>query len=76
MLPLAFVPANIVSSATLAAIYVVLGVVLMAAAFWIFDLLTPGSLQKEIFVNRNVAAGALAAGVMIAIGIVIHASFQ
>jgi uncharacterized membrane protein YjfL (UPF0719 family) len=76
MIPLlALLPPGFGTSVTMAAIYAVLGVLLMAAGFWIFDLLTPGSLQKEIFVHRNVAAGVLAAGVMVAIGIVIYASF-
>ena len=73
---LAVIPNNLPSSLALAALYSFFGVLLMAGAFWIFDLLTPGSLQKEIFVNKNVAAGVLAAGVMVAIGIVIFASFQ
>ncbi len=58
------------------AIYVVAGVFLMALCFWLFDWLTPGNLHKEILENRNVAAGILAAGVMVAIGMVLHGSFQ
>jgi len=67
---------SLLHSAAICAFFTLLGILLMTAAFWIFDLLTPGSLQKEIFVNRNVAAGVLAAGVMVAIGIVIYASFS
>lgn len=73
---LALLPPGFGTSVLLAAVYALVGVLLMAAGFWIFDLLTPGSLQKEIFVHRNVAAGVLAAGVMVALGIVIYASFQ
>ncbi len=58
------------------AFYAVFGVVLMALGFWLFDKLTPGNLHEEIIEKKNVAAGILAAGVMIALGIIIHASFQ
>ena len=50
------------------------GIVLALVGFKLFDWLTPGSLQQEIFQKQNVAAAILAAAVIIGICIVVAAA--
>jgi uncharacterized membrane protein YjfL (UPF0719 family) len=53
-----------------------LGIVLAALGFKLFDWLTPGNLQKEILENKNVAAaittGAFILGVCLIIAAAVH----
>jgi putative membrane protein len=56
------------------ALFGMTGIVLAIAGFKIFDLLTPGNLQKEIFENRNMAAAVLASAFIIGICIIVAAA--
>ena len=56
------------------ALFGLLGIALAIAGFKLFDLLTPGNLQKEIFENRNMAAAVLATGFLIGVCIVVAAA--
>lgn len=59
---------------TAAVIYAVLGITLFVVAFWLIDRLTPGSLWHEIIEEHNTALAILAAGLSIAMSIVIAAA--
>jgi putative membrane protein len=56
------------------AIFGITGIILAIAGFKLFDLLTPGDLQKEIFDNKNVAAAILAGAFIVGICIVVAAA--
>lgn len=53
------------------AIFGITGIILAIAGFKLFDLLTPGNLQREIFENKNVAAALLAGSFIVGICIVL-----
>ncbi len=59
-----------------ALLYSVLGIVILALAFWILDLLTPYALWKEIVEEKNTAlailVGAMALGVSVIIASAVH----
>ena len=56
------------------AIFGVTGIILAIVGFKLFDLMTPGNLQKEIFENKNLAAAILAGAFIIGICIVVAAA--
>lgn len=51
-----------------------LGTLLLVICFKIVDAFTPGKLADHIFVEKNVAAGVLAAGAMIGAALIVAAS--
>jgi uncharacterized membrane protein YjfL (UPF0719 family) len=59
-----------------ALVYSVLGIVILATAFWVLDLLTPYALWKEIVEEKNIAlailVGAMALGVSVIIASAVH----
>jgi hypothetical protein len=55
-------------------IFGALGLVILVVGYRVLDMATPFDLNKEIAEDDNVAAGALAAGMLIAMAIVIHAA--
>ena len=59
-----------------ALVYSVLGIVILATAFWILDLLTPYALWKEIVEDKNIAlailVGAMSLGVCVIIAAAVH----
>ena len=57
-----------------AAIYALLGVVLFVLSFVVIDLLTPGSLWKEIIEERNQALATLMGALSVALALVIAAA--
>lgn len=59
-----------------AIVYALLGVVMFALAFMVFDKVTPGSLWKELLEDQNTALGVLMAGVAIGIAIIIAAAIH
>ena len=65
---------NLGTSLGQSALFGLLGIALAIAGFKVFDLLTPGNLQKEIFENRNMAAAVLATGFLIGVCIVVAAA--
>ncbi len=56
------------------ALFGITGIALAIIGFKIFDLLTPGDLQKEIFENKNMAAAILAGAFIIGVCIVVAAA--
>lgn len=52
----------------------VLGIVLAVLGFKLFDWLTPGDLQKEVFENKNMAAAILGAAVILGICLILAAA--
>lgn len=59
-----------------ALLYSVLGIIILALAFWILDLLTPYALWKEIVEEKNIAlailVGAMSLGVSMIIASAVH----
>lgn len=56
------------------AIFGILGIVLAILGFKIFDWLTPGDMQKEVFENKNMAAAILGAAVILGLCHIIAAA--
>jgi putative membrane protein len=59
-----------------AAAFAVLGVALFLVAFWVVDMLTPGSLWKDLIEQRNTAVGILMGSVAIGLSIIIAAAIH
>jgi uncharacterized membrane protein YjfL (UPF0719 family) len=57
-------------------LYAGIGLVIFVAGFWLWDRLTPVDLWGEICKNQNVALGNMAAGIAIAISIIIAAAIH
>ena len=55
-------------------VYSVLGVLILCISFWIIDKLTPYDLWKELVEHRNQALATVAAGMFVAIAIIIAAA--
>jgi uncharacterized membrane protein YjfL (UPF0719 family) len=55
-------------------VYSLLGVAFMVFTFWLIDRLTPGDLWKELIEHRNQAVATVAAGLFIAMAIIIAAA--
>lgn len=53
-----------------------LGLLILLLAFRALDLATPFSLNKEVAEDDNTAAGVVVAGMMIALGIIIHGALM
>ncbi len=48
-----------------------LGLVVLALAYWVWDLITPYSIRQEIGEKQNVAVAVVMAGVLIGMSIII-----
>ncbi len=57
-------------------IFGIAGIAVAVIGYKLFDLLTPGDLQKEIFENKNVAAALLAGSVIIGVSIILAAAMS
>ena len=57
-------------------VYALLGVVVLCASFWVIDRLTPGSLWQELLEKQNRALAIVAAGMAIAIGMIIASAIH
>jgi uncharacterized membrane protein YjfL (UPF0719 family) len=55
----------------IAATYGLVGLVLMAVGFALIDVLTPGNLREQIWVQRNRNAAVLAASNLLGVGIIV-----
>ena len=55
-------------------IYSIIGLIVLLLGYMLFDFVSPFSLEKEIKEDDNVACGVIIAGLMIALGIIIHAA--
>jgi putative membrane protein len=65
---------NLGSNIVAAAVFAILGILILALALWVFDRLTPGTLWKELMEDQNVAIAVVLAGVTIGISIIIAAA--
>lgn len=65
---------NLLNGIIGAVVYSALGLAILLIGFKIFDIVTPFSLNKEIAEDNNVAAGVVAAGIIIALGIIVAAA--
>jgi hypothetical protein len=52
-------------------VYSVLGLIVLAAAFKMIDIITPGNLAKQIAEEKNLALAVVIAGAMLGISIII-----
>ena len=57
-------------------IFVFIGLIAFAIAYFIFDKLTPFSVRKEIEEDQNTALGIVIGAIMIAVSIIIAAAIQ
>ena len=57
-------------------VFVVIGLIAFAIAYFIFDKLTPFSIRKEIEEDQNTALGIVIGAIMVAIAIIIAAAIQ
>jgi uncharacterized membrane protein YjfL (UPF0719 family) len=55
-------------------LFAAIGIAAAIAGYKLFDLCTPGDLQKEILENKNIAAAIVAAAVILGICLIIAAS--
>lgn len=58
------------------AVYAFLGIAIMAVSFFIIDRLTPGRLWQELLEKQNTALAIVAAGVAIAIGLIVASAIH
>ena len=61
---------------TSALLYSALGLFIMAIAFWLFDLMTPGHLWKEIVEEHNIALAITAGATILAIAQIIASAIH
>lgn len=59
-----------------ATVFSLLGIIVLAIAFWVFDKLTPGELWHHIIEEKNVAIAITAAAMIIAMGTIIAAAIH
>lgn len=57
-------------------VYSIMGVVIGAVAFWIWDRITPWDLWKELIENRNQPLATVVAAMFIAIAIIVAAAIH
>ena len=67
---------QVVQGLILSLIFAILGFILLFAGYKVFDALTPMPLSKEIFEDRNMAAGVMAGAFVIALAIIIAAAIS
>jgi uncharacterized membrane protein YjfL (UPF0719 family) len=57
-------------------VYAVIGLVILSAAYWVFDFVTPTNLSDDIFVKQNVAAAIVAGFFILAVALIIAAAIH
>jgi len=67
-------PINFPSALLASTAFGLLGIVLAIFGFKLFDWVTPGNLQKEVFENKNVAAAVLGAAMIFGICLILAAA--
>jgi len=63
-----------ITNFVLSIVYTVLGLIVFAAAFFIFEKITPFSIRKEIEEDQNVALAIMFAAVILGLAIIIAAA--
>lgn len=61
---------------TAAIVYSMLGILILAVAFIVFDKLTPGNLWKEVVEKQNIALAVIAAAMMLAMSNIIASAIN
>lgn len=59
-----------------AVVYSVLGFVMLVAAFFVVDLISPGNLWKDIVKDKNTALAVLVGSTIISLGIIIASAIH
>jgi uncharacterized membrane protein YjfL (UPF0719 family) len=67
---------NLISNLVAATVFAVLGIVVLAVAFLLFDRLTPGNLWEQLTHRDNTGAAILAGCVAIGLSIIIAAAIH
>ena len=67
---------NLAANVLAGGVFTILGLVLFASGFMLFDRLTPGTLWKELIEDQNTALGILMGCVAIALAIIIAAAIH
>lgn len=67
---------NLLASLLASLAFGLAGILLMVAAFKVFDWMTPGNLGKEILEKGNIAAAILATGFLVAVALIVAAAFS
>ncbi len=57
-------------------IFVVIGLLFFAIAFWVMEKITPFSIRKEIEEDQNIALGVVIGALLIGIAMIISAAIQ
>lgn len=57
-------------------VYALLGIFILISSIWVLDKITPKNLWHEIIENKNLALGAVAGGMMIAVAFIIAAAIH
>ena len=57
-------------------IYSVLGIIILALSFYVFNRFTQGTLRKEILEDQNTALAILGAAFMLAVALIISAAIH
>ena len=55
-------------------VFGLVGIIMAIVGFKVFDLVTPGNLQKEILEKQNIAAAIIAGAIIIGICIIVAAA--
>ncbi|MEI9918580.1 MAG: DUF350 domain-containing protein [Bacteroidota bacterium] len=55
-------------------VFSLVGIIVLGVCFWIFEMVTPENLWKEIIEKQNIALAIVSAAFMIAIAIIIGAA--
>lgn len=60
----------------LSVLYALVGIVLLLAAYKLFDLFTPTKMDDAIFVERNLAAALAVAAYMLGVAVIVAAALR
>lgn len=57
-----------------ASVYSILGTILFAALFWLFEFITPFSMKHELIEEHNTALAIVIGGCAVALGLIVSAA--
>lgn len=73
-LPAVWHPQSFGMAVLATAIFGLVGIVLALIGFKLFDMITPFNLEREMCENKNVAVGALCAGIVLGVCLIVAAA--